>query len=190
MIIPPPSELFDVLTHRAAQVDSDGIAAGLTNVDFILQVSVFDTNSTIDSTAPSGLNTVEGVKAQVLEVVKGQNLPTCNDTLYRAHLKGANPLNDQPCIAFQYMQIWLQSIQDERGLWQTGQRPPWATPGNDYIVFLKYTALGTTGRSPTQPFVRVGFPQQWVACTRFAMGSFTIRIMISASAQTLQSRIF
>lgn len=139
----PPSELFGVLMHRAAQVDSDkAVSAGLTNVDFILQVSVFDTSSTIDSTCPQGLDTVEGVKAYVDDVIKGQNLPTCNDTQYRANPKGKEALATSPCIAFEYMLYWLSGIQDQRGVWQIGPRPPWTTPGNDYIVFLRYIPLG------------------------------------------------
>jgi len=139
----PPSELFDVLIHRASQVIPDkAVSAGLTNVDAILQVTVTDTSSVVDTMERDPrMGTCEGVRASIDDVIKGQNLTGCNDTQYRAKQKGVSALSTPSCIALQYQLYWLSNIQETFGIWNSN-RPPWMTPGNDYIVFLKYIALG------------------------------------------------
>ncbi len=140
----PRGVLLSILDRIAKVIpDSGQLFASLTHVDAILQVAVFDTSSVPDWTVSGSSERCNGVMSWVHDVIKGQNLIGCVDTgqLRTKHSK-ASPQSGVPsCIAFQYWDHWLSNIQIPIGV-TAERRNPWFTPGNEYIVFLSFTALG------------------------------------------------
>jgi hypothetical protein len=139
----PASLINRVLSRVGTAIpDSGKILMSLAYADAIVDLTVIDTFSVIDTTKPSNANVCEGVKATINDIIKGQNLPACSDTLYRAKGKQRVPASAPgDCLAFQYWYYWLQNIQIPLGV-TTYNRSPWCVPDSEYIVFLKLDGLG------------------------------------------------
>jgi hypothetical protein len=136
--------LYDNLIARADSVipDSGKTYNYLIQADAILHVTVNDTFY-----VPNGLDTAVRVHCTIDDIIKGQRLLPCMDTLYTTGglktSKGATPQTSAgDCLDFEY---WLNSERqiNEPGIGFLWPRSPhWVLPGNDYIVFLKYTGIG------------------------------------------------
>ncbi len=136
-----PRGIVDDALVRAGQAipDSGRLLMALADVDAIVQITVIDTFCVIDSTKPDGFNTCEGVRSTVDQVIKGHNLPDAcglHGTKQNIH----QPTSDPSCIAFQYWRYWTNSI--NIGGMYTANRGAWLSPGNQYIVFLRFIGLG------------------------------------------------
>ncbi len=140
----PASLINRVLSRVGTAIpDSGKLLMSLAYADAIVDLTVIDTFSVIDSAKPGNANICEGVNATINDIIKGQNLPSgCIDTEYRAKEKLRVPASAPgDCLAFQYWYYWLQNIQIPLGV-TTYNRTPWCVPDSEYIVFLKFDGLG------------------------------------------------
>jgi len=138
---PPRALLEDVLDLAARAIpDSGRLIAGLTATDAIVDLEVTDTFSVVDSTKPTGMNRNKKATCTILDVIKGKNLPLCNNMI-QSRGKGAQLQSDSgACFAFSYWPYWESSIsyQGVRHL----NAPDWISPGTEYIAFLRFVGLG------------------------------------------------
>jgi hypothetical protein len=143
--------------------------AELIGTTAIFDVMVNDTATMVDSTIPS-LNKLETVYCTILDTIKGQNFPTC-DNIYKAkkipiktlNSKSRNTPQNVPgdCIAFEDYLWWQQNIKNPEfqfsrtTLNNSLDGQPWIKSEHEYIVFLNFNDLGVD--------TSLGYKASWVS---------------------------
>jgi len=145
--VSPPTFLRELVKQAAKVYPDSSISVGLCLVDVICQIKVTDTLPKVDTTAPF-YDKIVLVTAQVLDTIKGKELPSCSTDIYgtKRNFPSQNIINDN-CFQFEYRLSWQGNMKspgfhyNPSTLYDTSGKP-WIQKDSEYIVFLTFINMG------------------------------------------------